>query len=86
MNIFIGNLSYRATEEGLHELFSKHGEVASVKVIADKYTGRARGFAFVEMANDAEGQAAINALHETEYMERNIIVSEGRSKEDNPRS
>jgi len=82
MNIFIGNLNYRATEEGLNEIFSAYGEVSSVKLITDKYTGRARGFAFVEMPNDAEGKAAIDGLHETEFMERNIIVSEGRAKEE----
>jgi len=85
MNIFIGNLNYRATEEALHELFSKHGQVASVKVIKDKYTDRAKGFAFVEMDSEAEGNAAISALHETEFMERNIIVSVGRGREDSPR-
>ena len=62
-NIYVGNLSYDTTQDRLQELFEAHGEVTSVNVITDRYTGRPRGFAFVEMATDEAANAAIAALN-----------------------
>jgi RNA recognition motif-containing protein len=62
MNIFVGNLSFSTTDDGLRQLFEQYGEVSSAKVIASRDTGRSRGFGFVEMPNDAEGRAAVEAL------------------------
>lgn len=75
MNIFVSNISFKVREEGLKELFAPYGEVTSARIIKDKETKRSRGFGFVEMANDTEGEAAINALNGTEHYERAIVVS-----------
>ncbi len=83
MNIYVGNLSFRASEQDLTDLFSQHGEVSSARIIKDKFTGRSRGFAIVEMNNDAEANNAISTLHEKEFMERNLVVNEARPREDN---
>ncbi|MGD8771723.1 MAG: RNA-binding protein, partial [Gammaproteobacteria bacterium] len=66
MNIYVGNLAFRTTEDDLRQLFAEHGEVSSVKIIADRETGRSRGFGFVEMPNQAEAEAAINAINDTD--------------------
>ena len=66
MNIYVGNLSYDATDEGLRQAFEAYGEVVSVNIIRDKNTGRSRGFGFVEMASDEAGQAAIEGLNGSE--------------------
>jgi len=63
MNLYIGNLDYAINEEQLQKLFEPFGEVTSAKIITDKFTGRPKGFGFVEMADDAEGKAAIAALN-----------------------
>ncbi|RMH61719.1 MAG: RNA-binding protein [Zetaproteobacteria bacterium] len=81
MNIYVGNISFRATEEDLMDLFGEFGEVASAKVITDRETGRSRGFAFVDMINDDEGQAAINALNGQEHQGRNLTVNEARPRQ-----
>jgi len=78
--LYVGNLPFNATEDDLTQLFSQHGEVASVSVITDRETGRPRGFAFVEMNSGAE--EAIRALNETEYGGRNLRVNEARPRED----
>ena len=75
MNIYISNLSYGVKDASLQELFSAFGEVSSAKVITDKFTGRSRGFGFVEMVDDAEGEKAINALNETQFDGRTISVN-----------
>lgn len=80
MTIYIGNLSHQATEDDLVTLFSQHGEVSSAKIITDKFTGRPKGFAFVEMANEDEAKAAIAAFNETEFMTRKMVVNEARPK------
>ena len=85
MKIYVGNLSYEATEEDLSELFGAHGQVESVAIIKDHYSGRSRGFGFVEMAGQDEGQAAIAALHETEHKGRKLNINEARSQSDRPR-
>jgi RNA recognition motif-containing protein len=79
--IYVGNLNYRSTENDLGTLFSEFGNVESVKIIMDKMTGRAKGFAFVEMPNEEEANRAIEALHEKEFMTRNILVNKARPME-----
>ena len=83
MKIYVGNLSYDITEEDLRQEFAAFGEVASVDVIKDKYTGRVRGFGFVEMASVSEGQAAINSLNGKTLMDREIVVNAARPRSDN---
>ena len=67
MNIYIGNLNYRVREEDLKQVMEEYGVVDSVKIIIDRETGKSKGFAFVEMPNDAEGKRAIEELNEDEY-------------------
>lgn len=86
MTIYIGNLSYEASEQDIQELFSKFGEVSSVKLIKDNTTGRSKGFGFVEMADASLSKRAIAELHETEFMSRNIVVNEARPKSTDDRS
>ena len=85
MNIFIGSLAYAATESELRELFESHGEVVSAKIITDRDTGRSKGFGFVEMADKAEGQNAIEALNGKELAGRAIVVNEARPREERPK-
>jgi RNA recognition motif-containing protein len=80
MTIYVGNLSYRVKEEEISELFADFGAVKSVNIIRDKMSGRSKGFAFVEMEKDSDAAAAIEALNETEFAERNIIVNKARPK------
>ena len=80
-NIFVGNLSFGATEDSIRSLFSGHGSVDRVNVVTDRDTGQARGFAFVEMTNDAEGERAIAALNGRELDGRALTVNEARPKE-----
>jgi RNA recognition motif-containing protein len=79
--LYVGNLNYRATENDLGSLFSEYGNVESVKMVMDKMTGRARGFAFVEMPNEEEAARAIEALHNKEFMTRNLLVNKARPME-----
>ncbi|NOZ30117.1 MAG: RNA-binding protein [Chloroflexi bacterium] len=76
--IYVGNMSYDTTEGRLQELFAAHGEVLSVNVVTDRYTGRPRGFAFVEMATDEAAQAAIAALNGQEVDGRPLTVNKAR--------
>ncbi len=76
--LYVGNLSYDTTEAALHDLFAAIGEVTSVALITDRATGRSKGFAFVEMADDAAAQTAINELNEKELDGRAIKVAEAR--------
>ncbi len=82
MNIYVGNMSYDTTENDLQEAFAAFGAVTSVSVIMDRETGRPRGFAFVEMANDEEGKAAIEGLNLQKVGGRNVTVNEARPRED----
>lgn len=84
MNIYVGNLAWRANNQGLQELFEHFGAVDKAVIIRDRKTKRSRGFGFVEMQNDEEAQAAIENLNNTVFMERTIIVNEAkpRSSED----
>ena len=80
MNIFVAKLSYETREEDLTELFERYGSVSSVKVIKDKDTGRSKGYAFVEMDDDDEASAAIEALDDVELDGRNIAVKKATPK------
>ena len=80
-NIFVGSLSFRATEEDIRQLFSAYGTVDRVSIPMDRETGRSRGFGFVEMPNDNEADAAIAALNGTSHMGRTLNVNEARPKE-----
>ncbi len=75
MNIFVSSLSFRAKKEDLAELFKPYGEVASARIIINRETRRSRGYGFVEMPNDTEGNAAIAALNGSEHMGRTINVA-----------
>ena len=81
-NIFVGNLSYGATEDGLRSMFEQYGTVERVNVVTDRDTGQARGFAFVEMSNGAEADSAINELNGKEFDGRALNVNEARPKPD----
>jgi|SRR3989344_3702790 len=78
--LFVGSLPWKATDQDLQDLFATYGEVLSAKVVMDKFTGKSRGFAFVEMANDEQAQAAIDALNGTEMMGRPIVVNVAKPK------
>jgi RNA recognition motif-containing protein len=80
MNIYVGNLSWTMTEEDLRSLFEQYGTVSSVKIVKDRETGRSRGFGFVDMPDDNEGQAALTNLYDSEVMGRKIIVNESQTK------
>ena len=82
MRIYVGNLSYQITEDELGGEFAPFGTVSSVSIPADKYSGRPRGFGFVEMESQTEAEAAINGLNGKVLRERTIVVSEARPRED----
>ncbi len=86
MNIYIGNLSFNVTEEELGKLFSERGKVSSVDIIRDKFTGKSRGFAFVEMPDQTEAESAIQALNGKKVKDRNIKVNQARSKSGRPKA
>jgi len=83
MKIYVGNLSYDVTEEELRQEFLAYGEVESVSIITDKYSGRPKGFGFVEMASKSEAEAAITGLNGKILKERTIVVNEARPRTDN---
>lgn len=85
-NIFVGNLSFRATEDEVREAFSRFGQVAKVSIITERETGRSRGFAFVEMPDAEEAKAAIEGLNQQEVGGRRISCNEARPRENTPRS
>ena len=84
-NIYVGNLSFSATEDMVRALFERYGAVDRVHIVTDRDTGQARGFAFVEMGNDAEGMKAINAVNGMDLEGRTLSVNEARPKTDRPR-
>src|SRR5215469_14517187 len=84
-NIYVGNLPYETTSDDLLELFQAYGSVISSQVVMDRFSGRSRGFGFVEMANDSEAQAAIDALNGQPYGGRPLTVNEARPRTDAPR-
>ena len=82
MNIYVGNVPYNSSEEDLGNLFSEYGTVTSVKIIINKHTGRSKGFGFVEMANDEEGQKAVDSLDGHEMNGRNLRVDKAKDRDD----
>ncbi len=84
MNIYVGNMAYSLTEEEVRNMFSEYGEVASVNIITDRYSGQSKGFGFVEMPNDAEAEEAIKALNEAEVNGRNLRVNQARPRGERP--
>ena len=85
MNIFVAKLNYDTQEDDLREAFEEFGTVDSVKIIMDKFTGRSKGFGFVEMPDDTEAYAAIENLNEVEFDNRTIVVKKAKPKEENSR-
>lgn len=83
MKIYVGNLSYEVNEQDLRREFETFGDVDSVSVITDKYSGRSKGFAFIEMSKKSEGEAAIANLNGKTLNERTIVVNEARPRNDN---
>jgi RNA recognition motif-containing protein len=81
MNIYVGNLSYDMSEEALREAFAAYGDVSSAKILSDRETGRSRGFGFVEMPNQSEGEAAVAQLNGKEVGGRALRVNEARPRE-----
>lgn len=82
MNIYVGNLSWSMTNDDLLSLFEQFGEVSSAKIITDKFSGRSKGFGFVEMGNTDEAQAAISSLHDSEIQGRKLVVNEAQPRQD----
>lgn len=83
MKIYVGNMNFDTTESDLRTAFEAHGTVDTVNIITDRDTGRAKGFGFVEMSNDTEGQAAIDALNEKDLQGRTIKVNVAKPRTDN---
>lgn len=86
MNIYIGNLAYQITEDSLKELFEEFGAVESAKVIKDRFSGRSKGFGFVEMPNNSEADKAIKALNGKQYENKTIKVNQANPEGKNRRS
>lgn len=84
MNIYVGNLPYTISEDDLNDAFSEFGEVASVSIIKDKFSGQSKGFGFVEMPNDSEAEEAIKALNERDLKGRNLRVNQAKPREERP--
>ena len=85
MNIYVGNLPFEVTDEELEAAFTEYGEVSSARMIIDRFSGRSRGFGFVEMPTDSEGEAAIAAMNGREMMGRPLTVNVARPREERPR-
>ncbi len=86
MNIYLGNLSYDATDETIKQAFESFGEVTSARVIKDKYTGQSRGFGFIEMSEQSQALTAIKSLNGKELMGQRMIVNEARARGDHGRT
>jgi len=85
MNIYVGNLPYSVTEAELQELFGEYGEVTTVNIITDKYSGQSKGFAFVEMTRQADAEEAIKVLNSSLMKDRNLKVNQARPRDERPR-
>lgn len=84
MNIYVGNLPYSIDRDQLREIFAAYGEVAAARIVNDRDTGRSKGFGFVEMADNAQAQAAIEALNGSDIGGRKAVVNEARPREERP--
>ena len=80
MNLYLGNLNFDAKESEIEELFTQFGQVDSVKIIRDRYSGKSRGFAFVELESDESGEKALEQLNDTEFLGRKILVNKAREQ------
>lgn len=85
INLFVGNLPYSMTNDDLGKTFAQAGTVVSAKVISDKYSGRSRGFGFVEMSSDEEAKQAIEMFNGKDINGRPLVVNEARPREERPR-
>ena len=85
MNIYVGNLRYNLTEDALKELFEEFGDVTSVKIVKDRFSGESKGFGFVEMASDDDAKKAIAELNGKDHDGRALRVNEAHPREDRPR-
>jgi cold-inducible RNA-binding protein len=86
MKLYVGNLSFDATENDLQDLFEQHGQVNEVRLMMDRMTGKSRGFAFVTMNDDTQANAAMNALNGQQFNGRALTVNEARPREERPRT
>ena len=87
MNIYVGNLNWNMTSDDLQNLFTPYGEVTSAKIVTDKFNNdRSKGFGFVEMSDDEAARTAISALHDTEVLDRKIVVNESTPRPEGERS
>ena len=84
MNIYVGNLPYSIDRDQLREIFAAYGDVAAARIVTDRETGRSKGFGFVEMADNAQAQAAIDALNGSDIGGRKAVVNEARPREERP--
>ncbi len=84
MEIYVGSLPYSVTEDDLKEAFAAFGEVSSVRLVSDKFSGKSKGFGFVEMPDNSEADAAIVALNENDFKGRDIKVNQAKPKEERP--
>jgi RNA recognition motif-containing protein len=84
MNIYIGNLAYTVTEDDLRDTFSEFGQVENANIINDKFSGRSKGFGFVDMPNDSEAREAIESLNDKDMNGRTIKVNEAKPREERP--
>lgn len=85
MNIYVGNLPYTLKEDDLQELFAEYGNVTSVNIISDKFSGQSKGFAFVEMENQADAEEAIKQINGRQVSGRNLKVNQARPRNDRPK-
>ena len=85
MKIYVGNMSYDTSEDDLRKAFEAHGQVDSVAVISDQYSGRSKGFGFVEMPNETEARAAMDSLNDSDLMGRTLKVNEARPRNEGQR-
>ncbi len=83
MKIYVGNMSYDTSEDDLRKAFEAHGQVDSVAIISDKYSGQSKGFGFVEMSNETEAKAAMESLNDSDLQGRTLKVNEARPRNDN---
>ena len=84
MNIYVGNLPYSIDRDQLREIFAAYGDVAAARIVTDRETGRSKGFGFVEMADNAQAKAAIDALNGSDIGGRKAVVNEARPREERP--
>ncbi|MGI0118228.1 RNA recognition motif domain-containing protein [Zooshikella sp. RANM57] len=84
MNLYVGNLAYSVTEDDLRDAFSEFGEVSTVNLITDKFSGQSKGFGFVEMPDNSEADAAIKAFNDSMFKGRNIKVNQARPRGERP--